>query len=560
VTGAVGGFVELAHEVIEGTLERDPVTATYLGDHRRDGLLPDPSEAAAERRKAQIRAHVAELAAAPLPDRDAEVDAEVLRTALAAEWLDLDEIREAEWNPMLHNPGPAVHALLTRPFAPLADRIAAIVERLNAVPEYLIAARARLATMSRCHLDTAVVQLAGTAALLERELPAAARSAGFDADRLAAAAEPAREAVEEHREWLAARVEHAERDPRLGEALFRTKLTLALDTDIAPDALLVTAESELRRVTDELVEVAGELAGVAQPTAETARDVLEQLGRDATDDASIVGLCRDALGATTAFVRDHDLVTVYDDPVDVVAMPEINRGVAAALCRESGPLEAAVLPTVVEVSPTPKDWDAERVASFYREYNQHLLHNLIVHEAMPGHALQLMHANRHVADTQVRAVFGSGTFIEGWAVYAEALMAAHGYRSQVSPRAATSVRMQQLKMALRTIINTILDIRFHCGDLDEATAMALMTGAGYQEAGEAAGKWRRVQLTSTQLCTYFVGATEVRAVAAQLDAAHPRWSQRAVHDAMLAHGSPAPRHLRTLLELPASASGAGQLG
>jgi uncharacterized protein (DUF885 family) len=417
--------------------------------------------------------------------------------------------------------------------------------------------------MSRCHLDTAVLQLAGTATLLERDLPTVARSAGFDADRLAAAAEPARQAVEEHREWLAARAEQAERDPRLGEALFQAKLALALDTDSAPEALLAAAESELRRVTDELVEVAGGLAGVAHPTADTAREVLEQLGRDATDDASIVTLCRGALGATTRFVREHGLVTVYDDPVEVVEMPEINRGVAAALCRESGPLEAAVLPTLVEVSPTPKDWDAARVASFYREYNQHLLHNLMVHEAMPGHALQLMHASRHVADTRVRAVFGSGTFIEGWAVYAEALMATHGYRSQVSPRAAASVRMQQLKMALRTIINTILDIRFHCADLDETTAMALMTGAGYQEAGEAAGKWRRVQLTSTQLCTYFVGVSEVRAVAAQLRAVQPRWSQRAVHDAMLAHGSAAPRHLRTLLGLPsavATAAGTGPLG
>ncbi len=556
MTEAAGGFAELAHEVIEGTLERDPVTATYLGDHRRDGLLPDPSENAADRRKAQIRAHVAELAAAPLPDLDAGVDAEVLRTALAAELLDLDDIREAEWNPMLHNPGPAVHALLTRPFAPLPDRLEAIVERLRSVPEYLLAARGRLSRMSRCHLDTAVVQLTGTAALLEHELPAAARAADYDEGRIAAAAGAARRAVEEHRDWLAARAEHAGRDPRLGEQLFRAKLALALDTDIAPDTLLAAAETDLRDVTRELVAVAGELSGTADPNADTAREVLAQLGRDATDDASIVALCRDALDETTSFVREHDLVTVYDDPVEVVEMPEVNRGVAAALCRESGPLEAAVLPTVVEVSPTPKDWDAERVASFYREYNRHLLHNLMVHEAMPGHALQLMHANRHEADTQVRAVFGSGTFIEGWAVYAEQMMVAHGYRSEVSSRAAASVRMQQLKMALRSIINTILDIRFHCADLDEATAMALMTGAGFQEAGEAAGKWRRVQLSSTQLCTYYVGATEVGAIAAQLQVARPAWSQRAVHDAMLAHGSPAPRHLRTLLELPAAGASA----
>lgn len=147
-------------------------------------------------------------------------------------------------------------------------------------------------------------------------------------------------------------------------------------------------------------------------------------------------------------------------------------------------------------------------------------------------------------------MWGSGSFIEGWAVYAEELMADRGYLSDVSATAAAAVRMQQLKMQLRTTINAILDIRFHCGDLDENAAVALMTEQGFQEQGEAIGKWRRVQLSSTQLCTYYVGYTEVCAVASDLAAAHPDWSEREVHDTMLAHGSPAARHLRTLLGLP----------
>jgi uncharacterized protein (DUF885 family) len=179
-----------------------------------------------------------------------------------------------------------------------------------------------------------------------------------------------------------------------------------------------------------------------------------------------------------------------------------------------------------------------------------MLHDLPVHEARPGHALQLMHARRHRSSTPVRAVWSSGTFIEGWAVYAEELMADAGYLADVSPRAAAALRMQQLKMQLRSIINTILDIRFHCGDLDQAAAVELMTRRGFQEEGEVLGKWRRVQLTSTQLCTYYVGYLEVRGAATALRAAQPGWSDRRVHDAMLAHGSPPPRHLRTLLGLP----------
>jgi uncharacterized protein (DUF885 family) len=177
------------------------------------------------------------------------------------------------------------------------------------------------------------------------------------------------------------------------------------------------------------------------------------------------------------------------------------------------------------------------VESFYREYNDHMVRNLTVHEAMPGHFLQLAHARRYVGSTRTRAVARSGPFIEGWAVYAEQAMADHGF-------GGLPIRLQQLKMQLRMTINAILDQLVHCEDMSEGEAMALMTGRGFQEEGEAAGKWRRALLTSTQLSTYFVGYTEVAAIAA----ARPAGTGVAAwHDAMLAHGSPSPRHLRMLL-------------
>jgi len=169
----------------------------------------------------------------------------------------------------------------------------------------------------------------------------------------------------------------------------------------------------------------------------------------------------------------------------------------------------------------------------------------MVHEAMPGHFLQLQHSRRFAGSaTALRAALRSGSFVEGWAVYAEELMAEHGYPGEGDPRA---VRMQQLKMQLRMIINAILDSRVHGRGMTEAEAMSLMTGRGHQEEGEAAGKWRRALLTSAQLSTYYVGYTEVAGLAAGLRTARPQQSERARHDSMLAHGSPPVRHLRTLV-------------
>ena len=198
------------------------------------------------------------------------------------------------------------------------------------------------------------------------------------------------------------------------------------------------------------------------------------------------------------------------------------------------------LPTFIAVSPTPADWPAERVASFYREYNRHMVHNLMVHEAMPGHYLQLQHARRFAGATRARAALWSGSFVEGWAVYAEELMADHGYPGERDPAA---VRMQQLKMQLRMVINAILDARVHAHGMTEAEAMALMMERGFQEDGEAAGKWRRAQLTSAQLSTYYVGYTEISDLAAELLKARPRPEDRPrQHARPRVPARPAPPH------------------
>ena len=537
-------FGQVARETLAGWLAAHPVDATFLGEHSHDHELGDPSPAAADRRAGELRAQLARLDDAIPDGLDERIDAAVLRTALRSELLELDELHEAEWDAMAHNPGNALYALASRPFAPAADRLESARARLAAVPAYLAAARERLGTLSRPHAETAIAQLGGTVGLLDSALPALADEAGGE---LGPEAATAREAILAHKDWLSGRLDSATRDPRIGIDRFRAKLALALDTDFEPDDLLARAEADLDRIAGEIAAEAGRFAAVASPDASTVRQVLDELARDAATDETILALCRDALTDCTRFVRAADLMTVYDDPIDIIEMPEIDRGVAGAYCNPAGPLEVQPLPTQFAVSPTPEDWTDERIASYYREYNIHMLHNLTVHEAMPGHALQLMHSNRHRASTPIRAIFCSGSFVEGWAVYAEELMATRGYRREDSERAASALRMQQLKMQLRTTLNTILDIRFHCRDLDEADALRLMRDRGFQEEGEAAEKWRRVQLTSTQLCTYYVGYCEVRDLARDLRTARPDASERELHNAILGHGSPPVRHLRTLL-------------
>jgi hypothetical protein len=535
-------FVPLAERIVDEMLDADPGLASFAGDHRFDDRLPDLSRGAVSDRVTMLRDAADALSGLDADELEPQeqVDHAILSAMVDRGLFELTEVREHEWNPLEHNPGPLLHVLLSRPFAPADVRLSSLGGRLAAVPDALATARAVLRDAPRIHVETAVGQFAGTAALIRDELPVLLGEEPGLRSSVEPAAAAALAALDEFGGWLRARLDSGEpgRDPRLGRRLWEARLWHTLDTELTAAEVLDRARRNLALVGGELRAAAAELVG-GPADDDAVRRALDALSVEHPDDASIVDLAKLTMTEATDFVRAHDLITLVDDPCVIQEMPQFARGVAVAYCDPPGPLETADVPTFYCISPTPADWSPERVASFYREYNNHMVRNVTVHEAMPGHFLQIAHSRRFRASTRVRALGFSGPFVEGWAAYTEELMAGLGF-------GGVPVRLQQLKMQLRMSVNAILDQLVHCENMTEADGMALMTGAGFQEEGEAAGKWRRALLTSTQLSTYFVGYTEVAAIAA----ARPFGATpRAWHDAMLAYGSPPPRHLRTLLDV-----------
>lgn len=525
-------YPECARRIVDALLSDDPDTAAEAGDHRVDDQLVDWSTDAVRQRVAMLREASQALAQIDEADlgREDGVDHALLRHDVDRRLFLLEQVREHEWNPLLHNPGLLLHGLLERPTAPADHRLNMVLARLTALPDALATARHVLGDCPRVHVETAIGQFGGLATLIRNRVPVlAAHVHGTDFRPVVAAAVAA---VDEFTGWLTDRLPHSARDPRLGRKLWEAKLWYTLDTEASAAAVLERAYRRLEVLSTEIRAVAADT---------TVQATLDRLAADHPDNHTVVAEASAALAEATTFVTDHNVVTLYADPLVVQEMPEFARGVAVAYCDAVGPLETADVPTFYTISPTPADWSAERTDSFYREYNTHMIRNLTVHEAMPGHYLQLARARRFTGSSAARAICQSGTFVEGWAVYAEQLMAEGGF-------GGPAVRMQQLKMQLRTTVNAILDQHVHCDDMTEADAIDLMCRRGFQEEGEVAGKWRRALLSSTQLSTYFVGYCEVAALAAARPSAFTacQW-----HDAMLDHGSPSPRHLRSLLELDA---------
>jgi uncharacterized protein (DUF885 family) len=270
------------------------------------------------------------------------------------------------------------------------------------------------------------------------------------------------------------------------------------------------------------IKAALELAAADRP----ARDKLVQV---ATDEVEVA----------RRFIVERDLITLPEGPVRVIVMPEFQRGIAVAYCDSPGPLEKH-LDTFYAVSPIPDDWTEEQTVSFLREYNMRGIADIAVHEAMPGHYVQLFHSNRY--PSVVRAILGSGSFIEGWAVYAEQMMVDEGYRAN-----DPLYRLTQLKIQLRAICNAIIDQAIHCDGMSREQMMKLLTETAFQEEREAAGKWRRAQLSVTQLSTYFVGYQEHAEARREAERrAGAGFKLKAYHDGILSFGSPPMRYARQL--------------
>ncbi len=547
-------FVALAESYIEDLLTEYPEYATALGDHRFDDRLNDYSAEAVARGVESNRLYLEKLSAID-PDRLSPanaVDYEILDNEIRFGIWSAEELREHEWNPMRYGLGNAFYSLLARDFAPLESRLRSLKSRLEAVQPVIDAARANLRNPPRIHTETAIRQNSGTIGLIRDELESFLEQAPSMRADLAPARETAIAALEEYGRWLQDELlPRSDGDFRIGEERYRTKLAFTLHSDLSMEEILERARSRLAELQDELYETALPLYRESRPEAteteaedrrKVVRAVLDDLADSHPTDDSIVEDARIALEQVTRFTRERNLVTVPDEPLQIIVMPEFRRGVSTAYCDSPGPLERNG-ETFYAISPTPESWTQERKLSFYREYNDYMLQDLTVHEAIPGHYLQIAHSNRAEAPTMVRSIFSSGTFIEGWAVYSEQVLVEHGYGG---PR----FKMQQLKMLTRAVINSILDQGIHAGTMSEDEAMSMMLEEGYQEDGEAAGKWIRAQLTSAQLSTYFVGIAEHNDLRDAWVKKHgPIEDWMAYHDMVLSHGSPPVKFVSRLVGL-----------
>jgi uncharacterized protein (DUF885 family) len=560
VVSADQQFASLSQRWLDGTMAASPVTATTVGDHRHDAELDDLSAEGLRRSLEFSRGMLADLEKVDRAalSRENQVDYGILRNQVRSDVWSNETLQSWAWDPTVYSQlaGGALYSLMAREFAPLPDRLRSATARMEKLPTLFAQMRANLdpKRVPKIHAETVSKQNKGVLSLVDGLiLPHAKELPDADRQRLEAAAANLRKAVDEQQHWLDSElVPNAKGEFRIGAQLYDAKLAFALNSPLTRQEIRARAEAALNSTREEMYAIArAVLKGKrkAPPLPEQPTDAQQQKAiqaalelayKDRPARDKVIATAEGALAQATAFVREKNLVTLPDAPVKIIPMPEFQRGVALAYCDPPGPLDKG-LDTFYAVSPIPDDWSKKQVDSFLREYNTRSINELTIHEAMPGHYLQLWHANKY--PSVLRSVLYSGPFVEGWAVYAEKVMADEGYLG-----GDPLYRLVHLKWDLRAIANAILDQAIHVDGMSREEAMKLMTVGTFQEEREAAGKWVRAQLTSAQLPTYFVGWQEhldLRKEAEQRDGA--AFDLRAYHDKLLSFGSPPVRYARELM-------------
>jgi uncharacterized protein (DUF885 family) len=492
---------KLTQDFIYGNFALSPTTATGAGYHKHNGaaldeLLDDFSPAGMDRQRqfcSGIQNRASALDAAKL-DKEQKADLEIIKSNAGLCLLELNTIQSFKHNPTVYVElvGNALFTPYMLNYAPLEQRFDHITRRLEKVPALFEQAKANLTDAPEVWNRVAREENDGNIPLIDKTLRDAApesRKAAYSG-----AAAKAIASVHDFNAFLKDKLSAHVSDWRLGKEKYDQKFALVLASGHPPEELLSAAEAELKTVR-------AEMAKLAAP--QTVQQALDAIARQHPTRENYIAKAREMLAQATAFVKQKDLLTLPPRAnLQVIETPEFLRGIYGVGGFNQAPALEPQLGAFYWITPIAANWSAARAESKLREYNDYGLQELTIHEAMPGHYVQLEYANdvQPVPRRLLRTLFANGPYVEGWGVYSQQLMSEAGYLD-----GSKGLWLTFYKQALRVLANTILDVRLQTKGMTDQQALDLMTNDTYQEREEATAKLQRAQLSSCQLPTYFVG-------------------------------------------------------
>ncbi len=499
-------FPAFVDEYYRAAFAWDPMQATYAGVHDSDDKLADLSAGAVAKRAEHLKKQHAALTAiraGKLSDAEA-IDAEVLDSAIRAELLELETVKDWKRNPVgyLSKPAESIDLLMKRTFAPPAERLKLIVARLKAAPALLAAMKANVENPPKEFADLALIVAKGSVSFFKDDLPPWAKTAAGDDAKLLAEFEAANKPVIAAFESAAVWVEKellpkAKGSYAIGAEAYAKKLEYEEMVDIPLPKLLEIAEATLKRDREDFAATAAKI-----DPKKTPAQVLATLTDDMPKPDDLVAATRGTIERTRKFLIDKKIVTVPSEVRPTIAeTPAFMRTGGFASMDTPGAYETKATEAFYYVTPPEKEWDNMRKLEHMRQFNRTALDVITIHEAYPGHYLQFLNAKQY--PTKVRKLYTCGTNVEGWAHYTEQMMIEEGYGDN-DPK----VRLAMLSEALLRDCRYVVGIKLHTAGWTVEDGKKFFVEQGYIEPEVGFQESRRGTYNPTYLY-YTLGKLQI---------------------------------------------------
>lgn len=543
-------------ELIEELWKLNPVWASYEGKHDYDEQLSIPDEARKEEERNfwnKVEQQLDSFDIVRLSPNN-QIDYHLIKDRIASSVFYRETFQSGKWNPSSYNLGGAFFQVLNYRAHSLEERLNDVLLKLNKVPAYYQAAKMNLERTTEVHAQLAIQQINGSLSIFKNTLTDSLEAAGLDEafnTQFASAQNEAVKAIEDYLNFLEKEFIPAHKDRykdfRIGKELFEQKFKHDIQSGFSAEEVYQFAMEEKQKLHEKMAKTAENLWPKYFEDEQPPSDPLELISKVITEVSkvhthrdSFVVTIRKQIPELESFVQNKGLITLDPNkPLTVRETPEYMRGFAGASISAPGPYDAEA-ETYYNVTPLDH-YTEEQAESYLREYNQYTLQILNIHEAVPGHYTQLVYSNQ--SPSIVKSIFGNGAMIEGWAVYSELMMIENGY-SEGQPE----MDLMYYKWNLRTVCNTILDYGLHVLNMSEEEAMDLLVNQAFQEQSEAEGKWRRARLSQVQLCSYFTGYYEIRALREEIKTKlGDQFDLKQFHERFLSYGSSPVKYIRELM-------------
>jgi len=513
---------------IEDWFKLDPANAVYQGRHDFDGGLPDWSAAGLKRQADFFNDAITKARAfdaGKLSQQDA-FERDYLVTVATGKLFWLTDADQPHTNPAYYvGGGLDPNTYIARNYADAPTRMKAVIKFFKNVPAAAANIRANLKTpMPLSFVNYGVAGFNGFAEYYTGDAKKAFASVKDPAlqKEFDDAAAPAAKAMKHLATWLESQRGSATQDFALGADKFSRMVKLTEGVDVPLDTIEAAGKADLARNQAALKDACAKYDPGAPIIACTQKAGAHKA------DGGPVAAARKMIPDLRAFVIAHDIVTIPGTEQALVEeSPPYNRQNGAYI-DPPGPFDKGVA-SVYYISPPDPSWPKAEQDAFVPSYGSLLFTS--VHEVMPGHFIQFLHANR--SPSLFGRLFVGYAFAEGWAHYSEEMMWDAGLGN-----GDAETHIGQLSEAMLRNCRLLSAIGMHARGMTQDQSRAMFVKECYQDEGTAKQQAARGTYDPAYL-NYTMGKLMIRKLRDDWTATRGgRKAWKAFHDQFLSYGGP----------------------